>query len=110
NPVVCAPLDQCHSAGICDPATGICSNPALDGTPCDDGDACTTEDTCSNGACVGGPPPNCDDGNICTDDSCDPATGCVHTNNAAPCDDGNVCTSGDTCADGVCNPGTPVAG
>ena len=52
--VTCTALDQCHIAGTCDPATGICSNPvAPDGTACDDGDACTTNDTCSAGRCAG---------------------------------------------------------
>jgi hypothetical protein len=47
SPVACAPADQCHVAGICDPATGVCSQPAKpDGSRCDDGDACTTGDTC----------------------------------------------------------------
>src|SRR5262249_5549593 len=27
NPVVCTALDQCHDAGVCDPASGVCSNP-----------------------------------------------------------------------------------
>src|SRR5207247_2321973 len=55
-----------------------------------------------------GAPPNCDDGNLCTDDSCDPATGCVHTNNTRPCDDGNVCTTNDACSQGACR-GGPAA-
>src|SRR5207247_5784873 len=39
NPVVCTAQDQCHDAGICDPATGLCSSPAkADGAACDDGD------------------------------------------------------------------------
>jgi streptogramin lyase len=51
--VVCAPLDQCHKAGVCDPTTGACSNPAQDdGTICDDGNHCTV-DTCRAGVCVG---------------------------------------------------------
>ncbi len=70
--------------------------------PCSDGNACTTNDRCSEGRCVGGPSPNCDDGNICTTDTCDQATGCVHTNNTAPCDDGNVCTTNDACRGGGC--------
>jgi hypothetical protein len=47
--------------------------------PCNDGNVCTTNDACSGGVSVGGPPLNCDDGNVCTDDTCSPATGCVHT-------------------------------
>ena len=31
----CAPIDDCHGAGSCDPALGLCSTPALsDGTGC----------------------------------------------------------------------------
>ena len=45
GPVVCAPLDECHVAGTCDPVTG-CSNPAQpDGTACSAG-------TCEGGTCV----------------------------------------------------------
>jgi hypothetical protein len=89
----------------CDPVLG-CVN-TNNTAACDDGDACTTDDTCSAGVCVGGAPPNCDDGNVCTDDSCDPATGCVNTNNVAACDDGDACTTNDTCAAGACVGGTP---
>ncbi len=84
----------------CNPATGCVhtNNTA----PCNDGNACTTSDTCSGGLCVGGPAPNCDDSNPCTDDSCNPATGCVHTNNTAPCSDGSACTTNDACSGGLC--------
>jgi len=48
------PLDACHDAGVCDPSTGMCSNPAKpDNSPCDDGDLCT------QGACVGTPIADC---------------------------------------------------
>jgi hypothetical protein len=84
----------------CNPATGcVFTNNTV---ACDDGNACTMNDTCANGACVGGPAPNCNDSNPCTDDSCNPATGCVHTNNTAPCDDGNACTTTDACKAGAC--------
>ncbi len=89
----------------CVPASG-CSH-ANNRAPCNDANACTTNDTCSGGACVGGAAPNCDDGNPCTTDSCDPSTGCVHTNNTAPCDDGNACTTNDTCSGGSCVGGAP---
>src|SRR5205823_4768750 len=53
NPVACPAPDQCHTAGACDPATGLCSNPSkLDGAGCDDGDACTQSDTCQGGTCT----------------------------------------------------------
>jgi hypothetical protein len=54
NPVVCSALDQCHAAGTCDPATGICSDPNVpDGTACDDGHGSSNNDTCQLGICVG---------------------------------------------------------
>ncbi|MFQ5463843.1 MAG: hypothetical protein ACE5E5_14605, partial [Phycisphaerae bacterium] len=89
----------------CNPATGCVNTNNV--AACDDGSACTTNDTCSAGVCVGGAPPNCDDGNVCTDDSCDPATGCVNTNNTATCDDGSACTTNDTCSAGICVGGAP---
>jgi len=61
NPVVCTASDQCHVAGICDPATGGCSDPAApNGTSCDDSDPCTLGDACTDGTCVpGSPDPAC---------------------------------------------------
>ncbi|TFH24133.1 MAG: hypothetical protein E4H03_04410 [Myxococcales bacterium] len=84
----------------CSPATG-CVN-ANNAAPCDDGDACTTVDQCAGGTCTGSAPPNCGDSNLCTDDSCNPATGCVHTDNTAPCNDADACTTSDVCSGGIC--------
>lgn len=103
NPVVCAALDQCHTIGSCNPATGQCSNPnAPDSTACSDGSACTDNDTCQSGACTAGSAVACDDSNPCTTDSCVPATGCKFVANTLPCDDGSLCTEQDTCAGGAC--------
>lgn len=86
---------------FCEPSTGVCSlTPDHEGLVCANGDACTFGDKCVEGVCAAGAPVNCKDGNVCTDDSCDPAVGCLHDDNAAACDDGNVCTSGDTCSGG----------
>jgi len=102
----CVASDQCHDAGVCDPTSGACSNPAkLNGTACDDGSACSSADMCLGGRCAG-TPLNCNDGNVCTDDACADGT-CLHTNNTKPCEDGSVCTDGDTCADGGCVSGPP---
>jgi len=90
----------------CDPATGCAHAPASGA--CDDGNACTAGDTCGGGVCQPGAAISCDDSNPCTDDSCDPATGCVHADNAASCTDGNACTAGDTCVGGTCQPGAPT--
>jgi MYXO-CTERM domain-containing protein len=54
EPVVCEPMDACHEAGVCDPASGECTNPRLaDGTACGEGG------TCQSGTCTGETP---DDG------------------------------------------------
>jgi alpha-tubulin suppressor-like RCC1 family protein len=34
TPVTCLPVDSCHYAGICDPSTGACSNPAAQAGEC----------------------------------------------------------------------------
>lgn len=124
--VVCTALDSCHDVGVCDPGTGLCSNPVKpDNTSCDaDGTACTQNDTCQAGSCTAGAPVtcspidachvsgtcnpatgtcsvgaeiSCNDGNVCTADSCDPVSGCQ--NPLPGCDDGNACTD-----DGPCDP------
>jgi MYXO-CTERM domain-containing protein len=60
--VTCTPLDTCHEAGVCDVATGRCSDPIrADDSVCDDGDDCTTGEKCQGGMCVGGSP-SCQDG------------------------------------------------
>ncbi|HKQ97665.1 MAG TPA: thrombospondin type 3 repeat-containing protein [Candidatus Polarisedimenticolia bacterium] len=70
NPVTCLPSDQCHVAGVCNPASGVCSNPnAPDGTACDDGTACTVGEACFGGVCDQGlPAPELCNG---FDDDCD---------------------------------------
>ena len=56
NPVVCTASDPCHDAGLCDPSSGTCSDPAKpDLATCDDGDACTAADACQAGVCRGTP-------------------------------------------------------
>ncbi|HYD42634.1 MAG TPA: hypothetical protein VEB43_17530 [Anaeromyxobacter sp.] len=105
--LVCAPSDQCHVAGVCDGATGACSQPAApDGTWCDDGDPCTQQDSCAAGACSGGTPVVCADPGPCRLAACQPGTGSCESW-AAP--DGTECTGG-TCADGVCVPEPPGGG
>jgi uncharacterized repeat protein (TIGR01451 family) len=128
----CTNNDQCDGNGscighsVCDdglPCTDdfadeanncACDNPlSFPGTVCDDGNSCTTGTTCdglggSAANCDNGTAVNCDDNNPCTDDSCDPALGCIHTNNTGACNDGNACTANDTCGGGTCNPGTAV--
>jgi len=108
SPVVCSPLDQCHTAGVCNPANGACSNPAaVDGTVCSDGNACSRTDTCQSGACAGASFVVCTASDACHDvGTCAPAIG-VCSNPPSPdgtvCDDGSTCTTDDACASGVCS-------
>ncbi len=121
----CTDSDTCDSAGSCIAGSTlacddleICTddscNPASgcvfvnNSNACDDDDACTTSDACSGGSCQGGSPLVCDDLEICTDDSCNPSSGCVFTNNSNTCDDGNICTAPDVCSAGSCVSGPPV--
>ncbi len=56
NPVVCTASDQCHVAGVCNPANGVCSQTnAANGTTCDDGNVCTANDICTEGVWLGSP-------------------------------------------------------
>src|SRR5262249_58788514 len=77
NPVVCTALDQCHEAGVCDPATGACSQPPRsDGSPCSDGNACTLDDVCRAGVCTAGRATVCAALHLChPPGGCDPASG-----------------------------------
>src|SRR5262249_19864248 len=99
TPITCNDNNPC-TTDSCNPASGCVF--ANNTNPCDDGDVCTTGDTCNGGSCTPTGTLNCSDGNLCTTDSCNPTSGCVHTNNTLPCDDGNYQTCNDTCSGGVC--------
>jgi hypothetical protein len=111
NPVVCTASDQCHVAGICDPGTGVCSNPnKADDTSCTDGDACTQTDTCQTGTCTGSNPVTCAALDQChVAGTCEPTSGiCSNPNktDGTACTDNNACTIGDSCQAGSCSSGT----
>jgi formylglycine-generating enzyme required for sulfatase activity len=104
--IICPAPDKCHEPGICEPATGVCSNPPKDdGEGCDDGDACTDFDQCLSGLCTPAGPNPCDDGSDCTDTSCDPGVGCLYS----PVEDGTPCGDEDgwVCEVGICLQLTP---
>jgi LruC domain-containing protein len=107
--VVCAAQDACHVPGVCNPGTGVCSNPvAANGAACSDGNGCTTGDTCQNGVCASGAPKVCSGQAQCRGvDVCNPTTGNCEAGaplgDGGSCDNhtGNVCTY-DTCQSGTC--------
>jgi len=113
SPVTCTAADPCHDIGVCDPATGMCSNPAKpNGSLCTDGNACTQSDTCQAGVCTGANPVTCTASDQCHDaGACNPATG-VCSNpakaNGAACNDNNACTQSDTCQSGTCTGANPI--
>jgi RHS repeat-associated protein len=111
NSITCSAQDQCHDAGTCDTATGICSNPPKpNGAACSDGNSCTASDVCGGGACTAGSPVPVDDNNPCTTDGCDPSKGVVHLPlpSGASCSDGNICNGNETCnGAGTCQAGAP---
>jgi hypothetical protein len=111
TPVVCTAMDQCHTAGVCNQETGICSNPTRDDdSPCDDDDLCTQVDSCLSGVCVGYDPVVCTVTDPCQAGSCEPSTGLCEgqdKDDGTPCSDGSACTLDDECVFGTCT-GTPV--
>jgi hypothetical protein len=112
SPVFCAPIDQCHTSGVCNPANGVCSTPTRpNGTSCDDGNACTQTDFCVAGVCNGSNPVVCTPGDQCHTNTCNQVTGaCVNQTkpDGTTCNDGNACTESDVCVSGVCS-GTSFA-
>jgi YD repeat-containing protein len=96
----------------CDPTSGVTHMVLAAGTSCSDGNACNGAEICnSTGTCTAGTLPTVDDGNPCTADSCDAATGVVHTPTGAgtSCSDGNVCNGTEQCnGSGTCAAGTPL--
>jgi len=103
SPLVCAPVDDCHLAGSCEPSTGQCTTPtADDGTGCNDGDACTQSDTCEAGVCVGSDPVECTvEGACLAPGTCDPSSGAC--SEPVPAPDGTPCGTDGVCAGGACN-------
>ena len=97
--VDCDDANPC-TADSCNPGKGCVHTPT--GGGCDDGNVCTVGDHCEGGLCVPSKALDCDDADVCSNDSCAPATGCLHEFNTAPCSDGDLCTVNDSCLAGAC--------
>ena len=113
NPVTCAASDQCHVAGSCSSATGVCSNPpAPKDMGCNDGNDCTQTDTCQNGTCSGANPIVCAAPDQChTTGACNPANGICSfpvKSDGIACDDNDACSKADICLAGTCTGTSPV--
>ncbi len=113
NLPTCVAFDSCHEIGVCNPVTGMCSNPPKnDGTSCDDANPCTVNDACKAAVCQGGTPKCAPPDSCHTAGVCDPATGMCSVfpvkPNGAACSDNNGCTQTDTCSNGVCLGSAPV--
>ncbi len=119
NAVVCAAPDQCHEAGTCDPATGLCSNPNKpNGSQCDDGQFCTDGDYCQSGICRSGSARNCsayadecNDG-VCNEsaDRCEASpksagTSCGNSS-SSQCDNPDTCDGAGNCESNFVSSGT----
>jgi hypothetical protein len=117
--VVCQASDECHVAGVCNSASGVCSNPPADtGTPCGDPSSseCDAPDSCDgSGICQANHLPigaNCGDaGTECINqDTCDGNGACTDNGfkssgapcgnqSASQCDNPDSCDGAGTCLD-----------
>jgi hypothetical protein len=96
-PVTCVAKSQCHTVGVCNPATGACSEPLRpDDSLCNDGNPCSSGDRCLTGNCVPRQA-GCDDFNSCTANTCNPS-GCTFP----PLSMNTPCGSNNQCQTAVC--------
>jgi hypothetical protein len=109
NGALCTDAFVCNGTETCQNQLCTAGTPAGNGTQCNDGNLCNGIETCQDLACTSGTSLNCNDNNPCTTDTCNPATGCVHTTLAdgSSCDDGLVCNGTSTCQVGACTAGAP---
>ena len=108
--VVCTAMDTCHTVGVCDVQTGICTNPVVTTMiPCDDNDPSTKDDVCNRAA-----PGVCSGIALCSSITCSVTSPCVASRVCNPqtglcedslyqpantvCDDGDVTTVNDVCS------------
>jgi hypothetical protein len=101
TPVTCTAADQCHDVGVCNPASGTCSQPVKAvGTTCSDANGCTSGDVCNAaGACVGAavtcntPPGAC----FAATGTCTSTGANSNTCAYAPAPVGTTCTGANLC-------------
>jgi YD repeat-containing protein len=87
----------CESSNVVSCSNNLCTYAAAVGQSCSPTDACTVNATCTTSKQCTGSPRSCDDGKPCTNDSCNPSTGCTHSN----LPDGWACPGG-ACQNGTC--------
>lgn len=107
--VDCSDKDAC-TAEAC--VGGKCDYPsAPDGTSCLDANKCDGAESCSGGVCKEQAGFMCPtDTNVCHAPQCDPVAGCSQKLlSGVSCADANKCNGAETCNNGVCSAGTPLA-
>ena len=80
--------------------------------PCPDDDLCNGDEVCGGGECTSGPSVDCAGvASPCLEPVCNPETGgCdLPVAEGTPCDDEDVCNGDETCSEGDCLGGTPLA-
>jgi hypothetical protein len=94
-------------------ASGKCFNAVkLNGAACDDGAFCTVNDQCNGGNCQGVPRDCSQYADVCNDSRCSESLDvCEKTAkaNGTSCDDILYCNGHESCQNGVCQFGVPVA-
>ena len=112
--VVCSVGDVCDGKGECAPGEWLCCKNNADCLAKDDGDLCNGIPYCDKAAGKCAPNPStvvkCAvvDDTACRVNQCQPKTGgcaMVVVHQGLACTDNNPCTTGDTCKDGLCEPG-----
>eukprot|EP01063_Lacrimia_lanifica_P028651 TRINITY_DN4223_c0_g1_i1.p1 TRINITY_DN4223_c0_g1~~TRINITY_DN4223_c0_g1_i1.p1 ORF type:complete len:2475 (+),score=779.46 TRINITY_DN4223_c0_g1_i1:71-7495(+) len=95
--VKCTAQSQCHEAGVCDPFTGVCSNPLKAvNSSCEDGKLSTGPDMCmADGTCVGV--------DLCLGMVCEPLSQC---HDVGVCDPGLATEEGAMCTTPIKPDGT----
>ena len=110
-PVECSDVSDGCLESSCNPATGRCDRPRMDGLPCSDSDLCNGAETCQSGVCRSGPAVECSDvADPCLQKACNPGTGLcdLPMPDDTSCSDTDLCDGSERCQNGVCHPGTTV--
>lgn len=109
NPVDCSWVTDPCLQKTCNPDSGQCNLPVIDGLSCDDDTLCNGREQCLNGECQPGIALDCYNDDPCKEGYCDTDLGCqVHNLNNVPCDNDTICDGREICQNGICSTGTAL--